>query len=140
MKIVTSKNYHNLEINQIEKRYDVKYIGDFCIKDKNNNWTDFPVSIFYQNNPDISKGHSNYLGVYRSYENIFLIDGKSAFEENLKGIKYKNKIYISCYRHHYVSNKDNNFMIDGGRDYLRCSGGEGLVTLKMIEGKFKIVE
>ena len=148
MKINICKNYYPLNSKTIEKKYKVSYIGDFCIKDKNNNWTQKPVSIYYQDNPDLSKGHSNYLGVYIDYifdgkefvpGHVYLTDGQSAFLEGLQGIVADDgEIVISCYRHDYRTSSDDSVFIDGGRDYIRSSAGAKIVNLKIIKDKIVI--
>ena len=148
MNVIVSENYYNLKLDVIENYYNVKYIGDFCIKDKYNNWSEFPVSCFYSAHPDKSKGHSEYLGIFvRNFtdENsivnstVILCNAETAFKNVIfTGIEYENNIYISCYRHHYVSPSEG-VMIDGGRDYTRYSTDQKLVSLEFKNNHWNII-
>lgn len=137
--IIVCKNYYKFNISKIEERYKAKYIGDFSIKDKRG-WTPQPVSIFYVENPDISKGHTHYMGMFvdtftTGLPQVYLCKGDSAFEEPFNAIVWEDKAYISCYQHHYVTNETNDFMIDGGRAYQRCGGGQGFVKVEIDKDK-----
>ena len=130
--------YHSESaINKIEDVMGVKYMGYWDIKDKNGSWCNAPLDIFYQPNPDIKAGHSNYFAMYVQNGRSFIADGSSAFSEPMDGIiDDDDRILISRYRHDYVSGAGNNF-IDGGRNYMRTNvGPHRHVRCRVIDGEF----
>lgn len=147
MKINVLTNYYGFDIPKVEEKYNAKYLGDFCTKNRHGGWNERPVSVFYVENPDREKGHSNYFGLFINRallpdgeDTVFITDGQSAFEEDLKGIQSDDgEIYISCYRHHYVESKDKSVFIDGGRDYTRHTPDKNLVTVKVEKDQFVIL-
>lgn len=134
-----NKNYYGLNIKKIEKKHKAKYIGDFCVKTVNG-WSDIPRSIFFCKNPNRNLGHSNYFGYHTDRKkNLYISNGESAFSEPIIGLKKENgDILISGFRHDYVENED--YMIDGGRDYVRMTLNKGeLVYLLCYDNKLKEV-
>ena len=140
----STESKDNLNIDKIEQKFNVKYIGDFCIKTKQSNWGNFPVSIFYQEKPKIELGHTHYLGVYYNslISKAVLVNGESAFSKNIVGVIADNgQIVISSYRHGFITSDDESVSIDGGRDYtIITPPNRKTVHLKMINGKFKIIK
>jgi hypothetical protein len=68
-----------------------------------------------------------------------LTDGTKAFLEPFMAVKDENDVYISCYRHHFNSNKDHSVFIDGGREYARYTIDNELVGVMVEKGEFKII-
>lgn len=135
MNLLETKGYHFNEdgIKKIETAYGAKHLGPWTIK-KRAGWTDTPVDVFYQPNPDKSKGHSHYFGMYLAGDGgVYITDAKSAFSEPMAGIKCPDdNVIVSRYRHDYVTHMK--AMVDGGRDYMRCSvhtGDEGYQTVSV---------
>jgi len=95
-------------------------MGAWAIKDRNG-WAEMPVDVFYVENPDRSKGHNNYFGMYTVNGVNYITNAESAFEDSFLGIAEGNYVYVSRFRHDYVSTP-NGCAIDGGRDYLKTSG------------------
>lgn len=94
------------------------YMGYWSVKRRDGNWTDDPVDVFYQPNPDKDKGHSHYFGLFVRDGKLFITDAASAFADPIFGIITDDgEVIVSRYRHNYVE-KDG-YMIDGGRDYNR---------------------
>ena len=123
----------------IEKNYGAKYMGYWAILRKSG-WSDKPVDVFYQPNPDVSKGHSHYFGMFRTFEGQTMItDAASAFSEPITGLLTEDdEVLVSRYRHDYVQKGP--YMIDGGRDYLRTSGNNAdgkLVKITVVDGEFQ---
>lgn len=148
-RIRVHKGYWSFDIPKIEEKYKAKYIGDFSLKSKEDWWHDKPCAIFYVENPDTSKGHSHYFGlfiIYHDLENlednsVFITRGDSAFSEPLTGIRADNgEVIVSCFPHHYIESLDNSVMIDGGRSgYLRYRGDkERLVKIIINKDKLEI--
>ena len=108
-------------IKTIEEKYGAKYLGYWCTKRFNGDWNDRPVDVFYQPNPDTSKGHSRYFGVFNQNGSVMITNAESCFEEPISGsICEDGEVIVSRYRHDYVEKKG--AMIDGGRDYIKTNG------------------
>jgi hypothetical protein len=127
-------------IAKIEKGYGAKYMGYWTTKRPSGQWNDTPVDVFYQPNPDLSKGHSHYFGMYHNGLNVMITDAASAFSEPIVGILTDDgEVIVSRYRHDCVEKGD--YMIDGGRDYTRASVGKFVnVTVKDGEFVLELVE
>jgi len=147
--IVVCKNYYGFNIEYAEKKYNAKYIGDFCVKDNYGSWSEKPASIFYTENPDTSKGHTHYFGLFCTYkinelgkseiDKVLILKGDSAFETPFIGLQTKKgDILISCFRHHFNGTSEE--FIDGGRDYQRYSTPAKFVKVEVKKDKLKIIE
>lgn len=144
-----SKGYYPFDIPKCEEKYNAKYIGDFQTKRKDGTWDNTPCAIFYCENPDISKGHNHYFGLYLEilsvepwkWGKMYICEGMSAIEEPFNAIQADNGEYvISSYRHDYRHSTDGSVSIDGGRDYTRFTKNKTLVKLKLIKDKFEVVK
>jgi hypothetical protein len=125
-------------IRIIENKYQARYVGYWCTKNPRGGWNESPVDVFYVENPDRSKGHTNYFGMFRRDKEVLITDASSAFSEKMTGILCEDgEVIVSRYRHDYVTKGDN--MIDGGRDYLKCSTGAKFVDVHMVGGEFLLM-
>jgi hypothetical protein len=100
-------------------------------------WSETPVDVFYVAEPDRSKGHTNYFGMYVRYDISYIIDASSAFSAPITGILTNNgEVIVSRYRHDHVV-KDG-YIIVGGRDYLKWSSNSLLrfVNVSVEDGEF----
>ena len=137
MFIKTPENGYHFDKNgiaKIEKHYGAKYMGYWAISGAADySWSEIPVDVFYQPNPDLSKGHSYYFGMYQGDQGVMITNAESAFSEPITGILTEDgEVIVSRYRHDCVIKED--YMIDGGRDYTRSSGGKFVnVTVKNSE-------
>ena len=127
------------EIAAIAKHYGARYMGPWSIL-RQSVWTIDPVDVFYQPNPDVSKGHSHYFGMFRTFEGQAMItNAESAFSEPITGLLTNDgEVLVSRYRYDYVEKGP--YMIDGGRDYLRTSGSNAdgkLVKVTVVDGEFQ---
>lgn len=125
-------------IAKIAENYGAQYMGPWSILQKSG-WSIDPVDVFYQPNPDVSKGHSHYLGLFSTFEGRLMItNAESAFSEPITGLLTDDgEVIVSRYRHDYVTKGP--YMIDGGRDYLRTSGNTAdgkLVKVTVENGEF----
>ena len=130
-------------IKKVEDLRNAKYMGYWCTKRLDGkSWNESPVDVFYQPNPDVEAGHSNYFGLHVRDRNLFITDAASAFFEPIIGsICDDGEIIVSRYRHDYVAKKG--AMIDGGRDYTRTNmcktarvvvdGGEFVIETDVVE-------
>ena len=126
------------EIAIIAKQYGAQYMGYWTIK-RGLNWSDQPVDVFYQPNPDVSKGHSHYFGMFRTFEGqVMITNAESAFSEPITGLLTDDgEVIVSRCRHDYVTKGP--YMIDGGRNYLRTSGSNSdgkLVRVTVVNSEF----
>jgi hypothetical protein len=115
-------------IQKIEEKYGAKYMGYWATKNSRGYWNESPVDVFYQPNPDTSKGHTHYFGMFIKNDpftgegtgSVYITEASSAFSDPISGIPTDDgEVIVSRYRHDYVT-KDGR-MIDGGRDYVRAS-------------------
>lgn len=138
------------QIETAEKMYNAKYMGYWSIKDRHNQWTTTPVEVFYQPNPDISKGHSNYFGLYikySSYENnfapttVYICNAQSAFEEPIAAFIENDIIYASRYRNDFTFTPSGK-ILDGARDYTRINleTKKDLVYITVDKDSFVIIK
>jgi hypothetical protein len=114
-------NYWGFNIGLVEKKYNAKYMDDFCIKTKTG-WSEVPAAIFWQEKPPV-EGYSNYFGLFVQMGKVLITSGESAFDVPIDGLVADNgEVIYSRYRHDYQHSKDGSVTIDGGRDYLRSGG------------------
>ena len=136
-RIVTRKPYWSINIDKVEQGFGGIYMGDFATRSPSGAWNDAPVCVFFQPNPDVSKGHKNYFGIFARDGNVFVTDATSAFSDKLYGrLADDGEVVISGYRHDYVTSEDESVWIDGGRDYTRSNGLSIPVTVE--NGTFSI--
>lgn len=135
--IDTRQSIAGFDIAKVEKRYSAIFIGDFPVKLKSGGWGD-AGAVFYQPNPDVSKGHSHYFGLVLSPDLAYWIYDAAFIEgKEFIGVKQADGSYVwSRFRHDFREVEDG--FIDGGFDYTRIGGNPKTVTLKV--EKDKIVE
>ena len=112
------------DLKIISDKYGAKYLGYFQKKLPDGmGYRETPIDVWYQPNPDISKGHSHYFGMYIQDGRAWITDACRCFEEPIVGMLCDDyeEVIISRFRHDYVSKKG--AMIDGGRAYTRSSIG-----------------
>ena len=109
---------------------DVKYV---CTSDLR--VSDIPMDIFYRETPHPEFGN-RYFGVYKHpvTKDIFITNADEIESFEFGMIEHEGKYYYSQSHHDYktVGGK----MIDGGRAYIRSSGGT--VAMRIKNGKFYI--
>lgn len=112
-----------INVEKAEKHYNSTYIGDFCIKDKYGNWSDNPIQIYYNDNPNLELNHSHYFGLFiDDFHKIYITNAISVTSEPMVGvIADDGEIIYSRYRHDYQTSSDGSVFIDGGRDYCRSN-------------------
>lgn len=124
-------------IAEIESNYNAKYMGYWCTKNPKNGWNESPVDVFYVAEPDRSRGHTNYFGMFVHDDTSYITDASSAFSEPITGILTNDgEVIVSRFRHDYIM-KDG-YMIDGGRDYLKSSSNslQTFVSVSIEHGEF----
>jgi hypothetical protein len=135
----TPYHFTDKGIKKLEELYNAKYVGHWCTKRPDGTWHDMPVDVFYQENPDRSKGHSNYFGMFINERGQAMItNAESAFSEPITGMLCEDgEVLVSRYRNDYQTKGD--VMVDGGRDYLRYSGGR-YIRVTAENGEFNFSE
>ena len=129
---IVHENLFNIE--EVEKIYtekdgvEVKYV---CTTDLRA--SDVPVDVFYRPTPHPQFGN-RYFGIYydhvRDCTMITNADIVETFEFGM--IEHDGKYYYSQSHHDYKTVGDK--MIDGGRAYIRSSGGA--TVMRITNGKF----
>ena len=135
----TSYYFKPEALKLIEEKYNAKHMGFWCTKRPDGSWNERPVDIFYVENPDRSKGHSNYFGMFTDRMGTMITNAESAFSETITGVLCEDgEVLVSRYRHDYRTK--GTMMIDGGRDYLKMSSPGHLVDLSVVGGEFLFKE
>lgn len=126
-------------IKKIEEMYGAVYMGHWCTKHSAGWWNDYPVDVFYQPNPDFSKGHSHYFGMFKQKDNVYITNAESAFSQEIFGLLAEDgEVIVSRYRHDCVVKEDQ--MIDGGRDYLKYTSNKKLIKINVEGSNFIFTE
>lgn len=130
-------HFNKDQIRTIEELKDAKYMGYWCTQRLNGeSWNERPVDVFYQSNPNVDLGHKSYFGMFVQDGIIYICDATSAFSDPITGVLCDDgEVLVSRYRHDYVTKEG--YMVDGGRDYLRCSMSP-LATVTVVNGEFVI--
>ena len=125
-------------IKKAEELYGAKYMGYWCTKRSDGEtWNENPVDVFYQPTPDLEKGHKYYFGLLIQSGSLYITDATSAFSDPITGIETNDgEVIVSRFRHDYVEKDE--YMVDGGRDYFRTSGGP--VVKIRVKGSEFIIE
>lgn len=125
-------------VKVIEDKYGAKYMGVWCTKKSSGGWNETPVDVFYQPNPDTARGHTNYFGIFYRGMSLMICEASSAFSEPIYGILTdEDEVLVSRCRHDYRAK--NEYMIDGGRDYIRRSTEGDLVRVEVNEDRFNFI-
>lgn len=119
---------------------DVRYMCDMTLDGER-----FPVAVYYNENPDRSKNHKNFvlLCVVRDGlgDSNVCIRGKDLGEFSDKeryqtGVHCEDcgEVIYSCQVHHYNECHCKENFVDGGKDYVRSSASQ-LVRIDLLTGK-----
>lgn len=77
--------------------------------------------VFYQENPRLDLGHSNYLGVFIKEDgSVWFTNAKKVVDQSYPALKEDDEVIASRHRHGFVQNSKGHF-IDGGLDYVRTN-------------------
>lgn len=123
---------------KVEKLYtekdgvEVKYV---CTTDLKT--SDRPMDIFYRATPHPEFGN-RYFGLYRDSvrDNLMITNADIVESFEFGMIEVNGKYYYSQSHHDYKVVGDK--MIDGGRAYIRSSGGT--TNMRITDGKFYAVD
>lgn len=107
-----------------EDFYGSSYVGQFPCPIGNGRLSeDKPMDVFYQPNPDRTKDHSNYFGLYIKFGKAYVCDASYVKDLEFTGIEgLDGYIHYSTYQHDYRQ-VDSGVAIDGGPcAYFRIIG------------------
>lgn len=128
-----------IDPKKVEKGYNVKYIGEFTLKDTKG-WFNGPVQVYYGEKHPVG---SSYMGLYLKGvdQKPYVVDAISAVKDVdtgapvvYIGIERDDKVLYSAFRHDYQSLGSAHF-IDGGRDYVKSSLSDNSVRFFIQEDK-----
>lgn len=132
MDIVHEPQFDTQKIVDIYTEKDGVEITYVCTTDLRA--SDTPVDVFYRATPHPEFGN-RYFGVFYDHmrENVMITNADVVETLEFGMIEHEGKFYYSQSHHDYkvVGGK----MIDGGRAYIRSSGGCDAV-MRVINGKF----
>lgn len=123
------------KICEIYSEKDGVPISYVCTTDLN--VSDMPVDVFYRETPNPEFGN-RYFGLYRDKDKKLMITDADVVEDYEFGMikDSDNRWYYSACHHDclFIEGK----MIDGGRQYIRSTGLDGVFKIK--NGEFVNVE
>ncbi len=128
------------DIAKVEAKYNAKFVGQFCLKDKHGNWVNNPADVYWQATPP-QPGYSNYFALIVQGGTLYITSAAIVPETIISAIQaVDGEIIYSRYRHDYRGSKDGTVFIDGGRDYTKIGSRGRLIELKVIDGEFYELE
>jgi len=110
---------------------NIKYV---CTTDLRN--SDMPADVFYRETPHPEFGN-RYFGLFNSSNGLMITDADFVEDFEFGMIKDKDNNWYYSSSHHdclFIEGK----MIDGGRQYIRSTGLDGVFKIK--DGEFVNVE
>lgn len=136
-------NYYGLKHEKIYQKLegDVTYVGTFCVKGEYP-----PRAVYHDSNPDLEKGHKEYVTLQRQpLTSKWYISGLTKeeieefrFQDGICCLKCNDVIY-SVTRHDYRSCSCKNCAIDGGRSYGRIIGSDWkFAKIDLLTGSFEL--
>jgi hypothetical protein len=133
--ITFHQRYWNFDVKSIEEKLNAKFVLETSLKNHLGIWSDFPIQVYYVENPDFEKGHSHYVGVFKRNGSAILMNAEQVEDIVFSAKRIGDEIIYSAYRHEFVSSKTNpQIFIDGGRDYTRASLGGGDICFVIKDG------
>ena len=112
--------YPGIDKIAIERIYHAKFVCELAHR-SNGGWTDYPVQIYYENNPP--EGYSNYFAIYKAGGKIMITSAAYVVGLPINGLETSSgEIIYSGYRHDYKKAKTADVAIDGGFSYRKVAG------------------
>jgi len=130
------QHYPLFNIKKVEKIYsekdgvEVKYV---CTTDLRN--SNIPADIFYRETPHPQFGNY-YFGILQQHGQTMIINADIVESLEFGMIEVDGKYYYS--QSHHDCKVVGDKMIDGGREYIRSSGGTTII--RITDGKFHAVQ
>ncbi len=135
--------YTNIDVSRAEHYYSgAVYIAELSIIGKHG-WTEEPVSVFWNPNPNMKLGHKHYFGLFQDHQGWWAIcDATSVTNGVWPGLEADSgEIIFSRFHHDYrACLTDRAIWIDGGREYTRHGGKGKSVSLKVVGPDFVVID
>lgn len=133
MNIVHEANFDTAKVEQLYTEKDgvpVKYV---CTTDLRN--SDVPVDVFYRATPHPQFGN-RYFGLFNHpiYNHLMITDADIVEELEFGMVENDEGNLVYSESHHSYKAFKNGNMIDGGRQYIRSSGGARVYVVR--DGEF----
>lgn len=140
MKIVMPKYYEgHVKYEKIPEVMsgDITYLGDTCVRGSYE-----PVILLNARKPDLEKGHKPFPFLF--FQGGSMMIGGLTEEEFNSSYRYQDakhctkcdEVIYSAYRHDCRHCSCGDVMIDGGRDYTRCSLNGVSGRIDFLTGQF----
>lgn len=126
-------------IKTTEDHYGVTHVGYYGLPDGRE------MDVFYQANPNLDLGHSNYMGLFavpkgnpalpETEADWYVTNAKGIAEATFPAIQLEDgRFIVSRYRHDFVRDEATDAFIDGGLEYTRSNRPVN-AYMKVIDGK-----
>ena len=126
-----------LDIQKVEERFKAHYVGNFAAPLKSGVRTHEAYPVFYNPNPDESKGHKHYFLLVRNGLNLMISDATFVDGAPISAVVADDgEIIYSSAVHDYRLSTDETAMIDGGFDYCRYTAKNRPITITVKDGEF----
>jgi len=133
---VKEVNYFGLDHNEVDEMFDgdLTYVGHMCTN------KGVTVAVYHAANP--LPGHKEFMLLHMNNHGVVVagMDKTTLKKYALHDAvlcKNCNTVLYSLGRHHYhTCGCENQTMVDGGKDYLRCGGVD---MTKIVHGKYNIL-
>jgi hypothetical protein len=137
----SGRNEAQFNIEAVEKKYNAKFVGQFCLRTREGAWQgDDCADVYYQEKPPV-EGYSNYFGLIIQGGTTYITSGASGVEGIIDAVEADDgTIIYSRYRHDYRTSDDGSVFIDGGRDYVKGGMHGRYLTMKVVDGEFYEIE
>jgi hypothetical protein len=133
----SGRNEAQFNIEAVEKKYNAKFVGQFCLRTREGAWQgDDCADVYYQEKPPV-EGYSNYFGLIIQGGTTYITSGASGVEGIISCVQADDgEIIYSRYRHDYRVSTDKSVFIDGGRDYVKGGAHGKYFAMKVVDGEF----
>jgi len=129
----------------LDKLNGTKFCNEFCIKDNQEKWSQFPLAVYYRNNPKDKE--TDYFYLWRQKEDT-LISGMS--KESMEEFRYQegihcvhcNDIIYSKYNQDNMNCSCDKCGIKGGREQTDITGESGdykMVIVDLLNDTFELM-
>jgi hypothetical protein len=139
MRILTDCSFlSEKQIENIERKYNAKYVFESQLKLKGGKWSDFSAAVFYT---EVTRQDgSNWFGIWHNNGAYMISDAISAVEEPFFGILAGNgDVIYSRHSHDDHARDDDELFIGGGRDHTCHDLTHFVIKLSVYKDKVIVV-
>jgi hypothetical protein len=118
---IQKSNWYGLDHEAVKKHFEGEpiFVNDFCVNDEYP-----PSAVYYCANPNLEKGHKNYVLLTKSGGQMYV---RGMTPEEMEKWRYQDALHcLSCdeviysvNRHDFHPCSCGKVKIDGGRDYTK---------------------